>query len=192
MMWGGHCRWILGLERIITQFHKSLPFSLFCLELLELFFTADPWLFILFFPFPKEDPNKLSRLAAATHTNGIPLTYSNILTSRQSIQSLFQVHLWHHGTAQRDRSLPSHGCNICYHERRKQPIKHWAGRWIRLWNRLDDRTSVETYAMTLGVILQIPLISAFDSFWLAENERAPGSGYFHCYVFRLQKPSFHD
>ena len=35
------------------------------------------------------------------------------------------------------------------------------------------------YAITSGVILRIPLISAFDSFWLAENERAPGSGYFH-------------
>ena len=40
-------------------------------------------------------------------------------------------------------------------------------------------TNVEICAITSGVILLIPLISAFDSFWLAENDRAPASGYFH-------------
>ena len=35
------------------------------------------------------------------------------------------------------------------------------------------------YTIASGVIWLIPLISAFDSFWLAEYDRAPGSGYFH-------------
>lgn len=48
-------------------------------------------------------------------------------------------------------------------------------------SRHRDRyiTKVEKYAITSGVIVLIPLISAFDSFWLAEKDRAPGSGYFH-------------
>ena len=43
----------------------------------------------------------------------------------------------------------------------------------------EDHTNVEMYAITSGVIFLIPLISAFDSFWLAENDRAPGSAYTH-------------
>ena len=35
------------------------------------------------------------------------------------------------------------------------------------------------YAITSGDIAVIPLISAFASFRLAANERAPGSGYLH-------------
>ena len=44
---------------------------------------------------------------------------------------------------------------------------------------MECRTKVERYAITSGVIVSIPLISAFDSFWLAEKDRAPRSGYFH-------------